>query len=261
MALDVLVKSCKKSFDGKEKWNIVKELVANTEKKLLRALLVRQDFDSGATCLHYVTKSKDLELFQAVFHGNPEAFDISDNQKQSVLNYASNFSGKEINQWVEDNYLQNVALKKTATQSSTIDDDQSYFGEDFACVAYLAVDGNTVGRHDDPCTVSYTQLEYNPWWQVDLEDFFDIQMIRVYNRADTNFDQLKNFKVRVLQTFKDGHAKLVWESEEQIVAPRPFITLSPPRGTNGNVVRITRVHPEEGNLVLSEVQVWSVKTP
>jgi hypothetical protein len=100
----------------------VKELVANTEKKLLRALLVRQDFDSGATCLHYVTKSKDLELFQAVFHGNPEAFDISDNQKQSVLNYASKFSGKEINQWVEDNYLQNVALKKTATQSSTIDD-------------------------------------------------------------------------------------------------------------------------------------------
>ncbi len=259
-SLDVLVKSCRASFDGKENWNIVKELLANTPQALLKFMLTMTDFDSGATCLHYATKSKDLALFLSIYNANTANMDVYDKQKQSVIHYAAKFSGRDINSWIKDNLLQNVAYKKTATQSSTIDDDPSFFRKDYACVASMAVDGNTVGHHDDPCTVSHTDMELNPWWQVDLHNSFDINMIRVYNRADTKFDELKNFKVRVLKELKDGSTRLVWESEEQITAPSPFVVLIPPLGTNGNVIKISVVHQEERQLVMSQVQVWSYKS-
>jgi hypothetical protein len=254
--MDILLKACKDSFDGKTNWNIVKELVTTTPKVTLATMLTKKDVDSGAMCLHYVTKSKDLELFQKVYEGYTLALDAYDKQDQSVFDYAHKFSGDYIKKWVEDNFLQNVALGKTATQSSTIDDDDSYFGEKFECVAALAVDGDEVGRHDDPCSVSHTGLEMNPWWEVDLVSSSDIKKIRVYNRADTDLDMLKNFKVSVLQKSR-GKSKLVWESEVQVVEPRPVATFTLPQSTFGNIVRITSVHSEPTHLVLSEVQVWS----
>ncbi len=67
----------------------------------------------------------------------------------------------------------NLALKRPATQSSTIPG-----GE-----AYRAVDGNTDGVAANG-SVAYTNIESQAWWEVDLGSIRSIQNIRVWNRVE-----------------------------------------------------------------------------
>lgn len=80
----------------------------------------------------------------------------------------------------------NLAQGKPATQSST-----GYGG-----VASRAVDGNGSGYWDDG-SVTHTNIEAQPWWQVDLQSEQTIGEIVLYNRRDCCVDRLSNFKVRV----------------------------------------------------------------
>jgi hypothetical protein len=70
--------------------------------------------------------------------------------------------------------LTNVALNKTATQSSTFDP---------SVPAGRAVDGNTSGTHASG-TISHTNLDAQAWWQVDLGSVQSINRIKVWNHAD-----------------------------------------------------------------------------
>jgi hypothetical protein len=81
---------------------------------------------------------------------------------------------------------ENLALGKLATQSSTADNDQA--------VAGLAVDGNTSGIFAEH-SISHTNREQNPWWEVDLGRVFEIQEVRVWNRSDGVEDRLKNVRI------------------------------------------------------------------
>ena len=98
---------------------------------------------------------------------------------------------------------ENLALGKPATQSSTADNDQA--------VATLAVDGNTSGIFAEH-SISHTNWEQNPWWEVDLGEVCAIQEVRVWNRSDGVEDRLKNvriifsdkpFAIQVTQNAKD----------------------------------------------------------
>ena len=81
---------------------------------------------------------------------------------------------------------ENLALGKPATQSSTADNDQA--------VAGLAVDGNTNGIFAEH-SISHTNREQNPWWEVDLGEVCAIQEVRVWNRSDGVENRLKNIKI------------------------------------------------------------------
>lgn len=86
--------------------------------------------------------------------------------------------------------IENVALGKRVTQSSTA------FGGD----ASRAVDGKTDGDFGHQ-SVTHTNFQSKPWWQVDLDKEETIRQINIFNRTDTAQDRLSNFHVILLDSF------------------------------------------------------------
>ncbi|MCK5828942.1 MAG: discoidin domain-containing protein [Methylococcales bacterium] len=74
-----------------------------------------------------------------------------------------------------------------ASQSST-----GWGGE-----ASRANDGNTNGNYYQQSSVSHTELQTQPWWQLDLESTQQIDKIKIYNRTDCCTDRLANVNVFV----------------------------------------------------------------
>ncbi len=84
---------------------------------------------------------------------------------------------------------ENVALKGTATQSST----------DFEGPAKLAIDGNTNGEYAQSHSVTHTKTSDNPWWEVDLGAETEINRIIIWNRTDGDHGtRLSNSRIIVL---------------------------------------------------------------
>ena len=86
--------------------------------------------------------------------------------------------------------LENIALGKRVSQSST-----AYGG-----FASKAVDGNTNGNFGNQ-SVTHTDFQSKPWWQVDLDSEETIRQINIFNRTDTAQDRLSNFNVILLDSF------------------------------------------------------------
>ena len=86
--------------------------------------------------------------------------------------------------------LENIALGKRVSQSSTA------FGGD----ASRAVDGKTDGDFGHQ-SVTHTNFQSKPWWQVDLDLEETIRQINIYNRTDTASNRLSNFHVILLDSF------------------------------------------------------------
>src|SRR6266508_2126500 len=80
----------------------------------------------------------------------------------------------------------NLAWGKATSQSST-----SFGGE-----SSRGVDGNTSGNWGDN-SVSHTNFEHQPWWQVDLGSVQQIGTVRLWNRTDCCSERLSNFYVLV----------------------------------------------------------------
>ena len=103
----------------------------------------------------------------------------------------------------------NVALKGKATQSSTA----------FDAPAGLAIDGKTDGDFNNK-SVTHTNQEDNPWWEVDLHAAQAIDKITLWNRGSGTEARLAGYRVTVL----DDARKEVWASGERPV-PAPSLTL------------------------------------
>nr|XP_006812243.1 PREDICTED: pentraxin fusion protein-like [Saccoglossus kowalevskii] len=82
--------------------------------------------------------------------------------------------------------LSNVALDKHAEQSSQYRDGS----------AIKAVDGDTSSDYSHHSCM-HTQLEYEPWWRVDIGYICDIFQIVITNRQDCCSDNLIGAEVRV----------------------------------------------------------------
>jgi len=78
----------------------------------------------------------------------------------------------------------NLALNKPTVQKST-------YGTGYAS---KAVDGNTNGNWGAG-SVTHTQGETTPWWQVDLGSVKDLETIQIYNRLDCCKDRLSDYHV------------------------------------------------------------------
>jgi hypothetical protein len=125
--------------------------------------------------------------------------------------------------------------------------------------AGVAVDGNTDGQFFDG-SVTATNLEANPWWQVDLGSPVSIGSIVVWNRTDCCGSRLSDYWVFVSDTpflATDTPATLQFRAgtfgSHQTAAPNPSATIA--AGAQGRYVRIQL--SSAGYLSLAEVQVFS----
>lgn len=91
----------------------------------------------------------------------------------------------------------NVALDGTATQSS---EHATFVGP-----AARGVDGNADGEWSAQ-SVTHTDQELGPWWEVDLGSTERVDTIRVHNRTDCCGDRLENHCVSLL----DDARTTVW---------------------------------------------------
>ncbi|WP_221409509.1 galactose-binding domain-containing protein [Marinoscillum furvescens] len=136
----------------------------------------------------------------------------------------------------------NIALFGMASQSST-----GYGG-----VANRAIDGDTNGKWSGN-SVTHTNNEANPWWEVALDTVYSIGDINIFNRTDGCCKaRLTNFTVSVINggstTFSQSYTSY----------PDPSITVD----AGGAIGDVVRVQLDDTNpLSLAEVQVFeSVNT-
>jgi hypothetical protein len=105
----------------------------------------------------------------------------------------------------------NIAPSGTATQPSIAN----------AGDARRAIDGNTDGNWGHN-SVTHTNDQDDPWWEVDLGGDKDVEAIVVWNRTFECMDRLKNFRVLLL----DGARKTVWETTVPDI-PNPSVGFTP----------------------------------
>ena len=147
--------------------------------------------------------------------------------------------------------LSNVAQGKTAAQSSSLPGAPT-------AVAASAVDGNTDGNFYDG-SVTATNLDPNPWWQVDLGASVSVSSVAVWNRTDCCGTRLSDYWVFVSNTpFLDTDTVSTLQNRaetfaiHQTTAPGPSTSI--PVGTPGQYVRVQL--SSAGYLSLAEVQVF-----
>jgi hypothetical protein len=137
----------------------------------------------------------------------------------------------------EKHSLQNLVIGKKAYQSST------YSGAD----ATRSADGNIDGEFSKG-SVSMTEVQSNPWWEVDLGKESVVRNVEIYNRTDSCKTELCNF---YLQLFDSNHKK-IWEKHVKTY-PDDYMSYGT-EGTKGRYLRITLAYP--GYLSLAEVKVF-----
>ena len=159
-------------------------------------------------------------------------------------------------------HLINIALGKWASQSSTWGGatgrmtPQHYRIDELdevACAA-KAVDGCTNGRFWDN-TVTHTNRDNKAWWQVDLGATYEIERIEIYNRIDSDWDRLKDFKVAI----SDEHQVEKWSLPHMDPSdPQQPVKISVPQ-IPGRCVMIQL--NGTNNLHLAEVKVFQTPSP
>ncbi len=143
----------------------------------------------------------------------------------------------------------NLAAGKAASQSSTLPGTPS---------AGVAVDSRTDGSFFDG-SVTATNFESNPWWQVDLGTSAAISSVAVWNRTDCCASRLSDYWVFISNTpflATDTPATLAFRAgtfaSHQTSAPNPSAVIA--AGVQGRYVRVQLSSPNY--LSLAEVQVF-----
>jgi alpha-L-fucosidase 2 len=142
----------------------------------------------------------------------------------------------------------NAARSKPATQSSTA----------FNGAASRAVDGNTDGTYSAG-SVTHTDFQDQPWWQVDLGEAHDIDQIAIWNRTDCCSDRLTDFYVLVSEEpFVSGSLADVLDQEGVWVGHHPDEAGRPTLIDVAVAGQYVRVQLAGNNaLSLAEVQVFT----
>jgi hypothetical protein len=150
----------------------------------------------------------------------------------------------------------NLAQGKAASQSSTF---PGYAG----AAASSAVDGNTDGNFNDG-SVTATNLDPNPWWQVDLGASATVGSIAIWNRTDCCGTRLADYWVFISDTpflATDTPATLQTRAgtfaSHQTTPPNPSVTIA--IAAQGRYVRVQL--SSAGYLSLAEVQVFGTGAP
>ena len=142
----------------------------------------------------------------------------------------------------------NWSLGRTASQSSTA----------FGGLASRAVDGNVDGNFADN-SVTHTNLDTYPWWQVDLGASRFIDEVEIANRTDCCSERLHDFFVFFKDTPFVSNVPSDTLNEDGVTFKAVF-------GVPANPLHLTGVHRKAryvriapggaGYLSLAEVRVW-----
>lgn len=121
--------------------------------------------------------------------------------------------------------------------------------------AEWAIDGNTSGNWPTVESMSHTDIESQPWWQVSLGGGAGlIQQIDIWNRTDCCASRLNDFNVAILHG-----GTVVWQSlNNYYLAAMPEASFYIP-SVLGDTVRISLNRTDY--LSLAEVQVWTGVVP
>jgi len=125
-----------------------------------------------------------------------------------------------------ENDDRNLALDKPTRQSSTADSGKAG--------SWLAVDGSADGLYSNG-SVSHTNLEFSPWWEVDLGAECQIREIRIFNRGDGVQDRLKDIEIALM---KKAGSRPLWLQNPTCRALEDSNVKTPPRLLNSNGLRV-----------------------
>ncbi len=152
----------------------------------------------------------------------------------------------------------NVALNKTATQSST--------SSQYGASASAAVNGNTDGTLSTTNVTHTAGGEQEPWWQVDLGASYRINQINVWNRTNCCGDRLSDYHIFIKDTPFTGSTISALQSETGVVdlhettQPNPNTTIY--TELKSLVGRYVRIQKNDGTaLSLAEVEVFGYLEP
>lgn len=157
--------------------------------------------------------------------------------------------------------LQNAAIGGTATQSSTLTDDNGLTHD-----ASLALTGSK-NRNPKFGGVAITTSDSNPWWQVDLKNSKPIDHIDITPRINDGYgSDLTGFYVIISENPIVGNSipvagDGVWVSPRIAPgSPRDDVTtITPPAATIGRYVRIQEDHT--ARLEIAGVQIFAQSVP
>jgi large repetitive protein len=144
--------------------------------------------------------------------------------------------------------VSNLALGKVATQSST----------GWSATAARAVDGNTNGTFNSG-SVTHTNSQGQPWWQVDLGASKRVDLVQLWNRSDCCADRLQNFVVFTSPNDMSGKTLAQLQADplvtqRQVGASQVVPVIGVPIAVVGRYVRVQLLG--SGYLSLAEVQVF-----
>jgi hypothetical protein len=129
---------------------------------------------------------------------------LDSNKKIKKIQNELNIHGEYIFSHVIKNLDQktNIAIGKKASQSS-------YSQYSTKEGANGAINGRKTGRFG-----FHTNVEKNPWWQVDLENVYNLSTIVVYNRLDSCSD--RSDTIKVLISVDRLNWKLIYEHKNRL---------------------------------------------
>jgi len=139
---------------------------------------------------------------------------------------------------------ENIAKGKPTAQSSNY---STRMG-----LSNRAVDGNTNASWGGN-SVTHTRTENKPWWQVDLQDNFAIDVVKVYNRQDCCSERLNNFDLFII---KNG--KVEWTYNHQGKAEK-ITVITVPGNVMGDKIKV-QLRGSRYPLSLAEVEVFAKPT-
>ncbi|CAG2254227.1 unnamed protein product [Mytilus edulis] len=129
------------------------------------------------------------------------------------------------------------------------------------CNSELAVDGEKSGwvGPDFLCAHTVFSDYQQPWWAVDLQNVYDINLIHIHGRTDCCPNHLVNFDVEVIMptctcnrwnNLDEGNT---FQCHYQATESQTKITINCPPNTRGRFVRIKR--RDMINLVICEIEI------
>ena len=141
----------------------------------------------------------------------------------------------------------NLAYQKKARQSSTA------MNGGFAVLAVDGIVGNQQlsAQNWESNSVTQTESELSPWWEVDLEEDFVIQKVLIYKRLDHYSDDLSGFTATLFHS--DGSIVkqvIVGQTSDEKKVEIPF------NDASGRKIKIQLNGAESRVLSLAEVQVF-----
>jgi hypothetical protein len=135
-------------------------------------------------------------------------------------------------------FRSNLALGKRTAQSSTV----------LGGVSSRAVDGDPRGDWNNG-SVTHTDTQDKPWWQVDLGESYELDTVKLFNRTDCCSERLQNVDILLSD---DGTTFRPIAVSGQVPVTQTFAM---PAGTRARFVRVQL--RGTGILSLAEVQVSS----